>query len=110
MGLNFRKSINLPGGFRINLSKSGVGFSWGVKGARVTRTANGKTKATLSIPGTGVSYTQDLEDIGEDIKDLLDGKDEEKEEKGEKKEKKTEKKSSKKTSSTKKKTTKKKSE
>ena len=91
MGLNFRKSINLPGGFRINLSKSGVGFSWGVKGARITRTAKGKTKATLSIPGTGVSYTQDLDKIGEDVKDLLDGKDEE--EKDNKKEKKTSKKS-----------------
>lgn len=106
MGLNFRKSINLPGGFRINLSKSGVGFSWGVKGARITRTAKGKTKATLSIPGTGVSYTQDLEDLGEDIKDLLDGNDEEQEQE----EKKDEKKTTKKKSSTKKKTTKKKSE
>lgn len=102
MGLNFRKSINLPGGFRINLSKSGVGFSWGVKGARVTRTANGKTKATLSIPGTGVSYTQDLENLGEDIADLLDGKDG--------REEKAEKKSTKKSAKSKKKTTKKKSE
>ena len=102
MGLNFRKSINLPGGFRINLSKSGVGFSWGVKGARVTRTANGKTKATLSIPGTGVSYTQDLENLGEDIADLLDGKDG--------KEEKAEKKSTKKSAKSKKKTTKTKSE
>ena len=102
MGLNFRKRINLPGGIRINLSKSGVGFSWGVKGARVTRTANGKTKATLSIPGTGVSYTQDLENLGEDIADLMDGKDE--------KEEKAEKKSTKKSAKSKKKTTKKKSE
>lgn len=78
MGLRFRKSINLPGGFRINLSKSGVGFSWGVKGARITRTAKGKTQATVSIPGTGVSYVQDLDNLGEDIADLLDGKDDEK--------------------------------
>ena len=41
MGLRFRKSINLGGGFRINLSKSGVGYSWGVKGYRVTKTASG---------------------------------------------------------------------
>ena len=75
MGLRFRKSIKLPGGFRINLSKSGVGFSWGVKGARVTRTAKGRTQATFSLPGTGISYTQNLDNLQEDIQDLLDGKD-----------------------------------
>ncbi len=32
MGFRYRKSINLGGGFRINLSKSGIGYSWGVKG------------------------------------------------------------------------------
>lgn len=31
MGLRFRKSIKLGGGFRLNLSKSGVGYSWGKK-------------------------------------------------------------------------------
>jgi tetratricopeptide (TPR) repeat protein len=36
VGLFYRKSINLGGGFRVNLSKSGVGFSAGVKGARVS--------------------------------------------------------------------------
>ena len=82
MGLRFRKSINLPFGFRINLSKSGVGFSWGVKGARITRTAKGKTQATVSLPGTGISYTQDLEDLKEDIQDLLDGEDEQTENEG----------------------------
>lgn len=50
MGLRFRKSINLGGGFRINLSKSGVGYSWGVKGYRVTKTASGRTRKTYSIP------------------------------------------------------------
>ena len=79
MGFRFRKSINLPFGIRINLSKSGIGFSWGVKGARITRTAKGKTQATFSIPGTGVSYTQNLDNLQEDIADLLDGKDDEKE-------------------------------
>ena len=32
MGFRFRKSINLGGGFRVNLSKSGIGYSWGTKG------------------------------------------------------------------------------
>lgn len=57
MGFRFRKSINLGGGFRINLSKSGVGYSWGVPGARITHTARGTTRTTVGIPGSGLSYT-----------------------------------------------------
>lgn len=56
MGLRFKKSINLGGGFKVNLSGSGVGFSWGVPGYRVTKTAGGKTRQTFSLPGTGLSY------------------------------------------------------
>lgn len=59
MGFRYRKSINLGGGFRVNVSKSGVGYSWGVKGARVTKTARGTTRKTLSVPGTGFSYVED---------------------------------------------------
>ena len=55
MGFRYRKSINLGGGFRINLSKSGIGYSWGVKGYRVTKTAKGTTRTTASIPSTGIS-------------------------------------------------------
>lgn len=59
MGFRYRKSINLGGGFRINLSKSGVGYSWGTKGYRITKTASGKTRRTYSIPGTGLSYVDE---------------------------------------------------
>lgn len=59
MGLRYRKSINLGGGFRINLSKSGIGYSWGVKGYRITKTARGTVRTTVSIPGTGVSYVSE---------------------------------------------------
>lgn len=59
MGLRFRKSINF-GPFRINLSKSGVGFSIGWRGFRVSHSAKGKDQATVSLPGTGISYVQDL--------------------------------------------------
>lgn len=59
MGFRYRKSINLGGGFRINLSKSGIGYSWGVKGNRVTKTAKGTTRTTASIPGTGISYVHE---------------------------------------------------
>ena len=57
MGFRFHKRINLFGGvFRINFSKSGIGYSYGGKGARVTKMANGRTRTTLSIPGSGISY------------------------------------------------------
>lgn len=56
MGLRYRKSINVGGGFRINLSKTGIGYSWGTKGYRVTKLANGRTRRTVSIPGTGISH------------------------------------------------------
>lgn len=59
MGFRFRKSINLGGGFRVNLSKSGVGYSWGTKGVRFTKTATGKRRTTLSVPGTGISYVSE---------------------------------------------------
>lgn len=58
MGLRFRKSFK-AGPFRINLSKSGVGYSVGTKGFRVTKKANGGVRTTASIPGTGISYIND---------------------------------------------------
>jgi hypothetical protein len=54
----FRKSARLPLGFRLNASKSGLGFSWGFRGFRIGRDAKGRTVRTLSIPGTGVFNRQ----------------------------------------------------
>ena len=61
MGLRIRKSINI-GGFRINISKSGIGYSYGVKGARATKKSNGGTRLTAYIPGTGISYVKEYKD------------------------------------------------
>lgn len=55
MGFRFRKSKKI-GPFRVNVSKSGIGWSVGTKGARFTKRADGKTQTTLSVPGTGISY------------------------------------------------------
>ncbi|WP_407312511.1 DUF4236 domain-containing protein [Desulfosporosinus sp. SB140] len=59
MGFRMRKSIKLGVGFRINLSKSGIGYSWGVPGYRITKTAKGTTRHTYSLPGTGLSYVDE---------------------------------------------------
>lgn len=56
MGLRFRKSIKIGKHTRINLSKSGVGLSTGLPGARISVNQKGIRK-TLSIPGTGISYS-----------------------------------------------------
>ncbi len=55
LGLRFRKSINLGGGVRLNLSKSGVGVSAGRRGMRVG-IGPGGLRTTVGIPGTGVYY------------------------------------------------------
>lgn len=55
MGFRFRKSKSF-GPFRINISKSGIGWSVGAKGVRYTHRADGKKQTTFSIPGTGISY------------------------------------------------------
>lgn len=63
MGLNFRKSINLGKGFKLNIGKSSIGISGGVKGARVSMNSKGRKTATFSIPGTGLSYSINLNNL-----------------------------------------------
>lgn len=63
MGTRFRKSINLGNGFRVNVSKSGIGYSWGIPGFRITKTAKGKTRRTYSVPATGISHTTENRNI-----------------------------------------------
>ena len=58
MGFKFRKSVKM-GPVRVNFSKSGVGYSVGGKGFRVTKKPGGGTRTTASIPGTGISYSSD---------------------------------------------------
>ena len=59
MGIRFRKSFSI-GPFRINLSKSGIGFSVGTKGLRFTKKATGGSQVSASLPGTGLSYVKTL--------------------------------------------------
>ena len=59
MGFYLRKSFKL-GPIRFNLSKSGVGVSAGVKGARVGVNARGKKY--IHVGCGGIYYRQTLED------------------------------------------------
>lgn len=69
MGFRFRKSINLGGGFRINLSKSGASYSWGHRGYRISKTVNGSTRTTVSVPGTGISYVHETKENAEHLEE-----------------------------------------
>lgn len=56
MSFRLRKTFNLGNGIRFNLSKSGIGWSWGNHFFRKTYTSKNKTRTTLTIPNTGLSY------------------------------------------------------
>ncbi len=56
MGLRFRRRIKILPGITLNLSRSGVSTSVGVRGAHVT-VGHGQVRETVGIPGSGLSYT-----------------------------------------------------
>jgi tetratricopeptide (TPR) repeat protein len=59
VGFRLYKSVKLGKGVRLNLSKTGVGISAGVPGARYSVHSSGRTTRTVGAPGTGVSYRKD---------------------------------------------------
>jgi hypothetical protein len=54
MGWSFRRSFRL-GPLKLNLSKSGIGYSVGAGGIREGRDAEGRRYRSLSLRGTGIS-------------------------------------------------------
>jgi hypothetical protein len=58
-GLRYRKSYKVAPGLRVNVSKSGIGLSGGVRGARLGVGPRGPYMS-VGIPGTGLSYYQRL--------------------------------------------------
>ena len=70
MGLNFRKSISLGNGLKLNLSKSGPSLSFGKSGMRQSVNLKGQARTTIGVPGTGIYYTKTS-----NVKNLFGGKD-----------------------------------
>lgn len=60
MGWNFRRSVKLLPGVRLNFSHRGIGVSVGVPGARLSLSPGGRVTRTLGIPGTGIYHRQTL--------------------------------------------------
>jgi len=54
VGIRYRKSINIGGGVRLNLSRSGLGASVGIPGLRYSVSPGGRRRQTTSLPGTGI--------------------------------------------------------
>jgi len=55
MSSRFRRSIRICRGLHLNLSKSGVSASIGIRGATVNVSGYG-VQETVGLPGTGLSY------------------------------------------------------
>jgi len=60
MSLRFRRSMKLMPGVRLNFSKSSVGMSFGVPGARYTVNSKGRRTVSTGIPGTGIYNVETL--------------------------------------------------
>ncbi len=56
MGFNFRRSIKIAPGVKVNVGKKGASVSVGKRGATVNISKRG-VRSTVGIPGTGLSYT-----------------------------------------------------
>jgi len=61
MGLRFQKRIRLAPGLTLNVSKRGVSLSVGRRGATLNVGAPGGPRATVGMPGSGLSYTLRLQ-------------------------------------------------
>ena len=60
MGLNFRRSMKILPGVRLNFSKNGTGVSFGTRGARYSISPTGRRTISTGIPGTGISYREQI--------------------------------------------------
>ncbi|NJN93519.1 MAG: DUF4236 domain-containing protein [Anaerolineales bacterium] len=59
MGFRFHKSIGIGKFLRLNISKSGIGFSAGIPGLRLSTGPQG-AYFTAGLPGTGLSFRKKL--------------------------------------------------
>jgi tetratricopeptide (TPR) repeat protein len=59
MSFRLYKRVNLGAGIHLNISKTGVGLSAGIPGARYSVHSSGRTTRTVGLPGTGLYYRKD---------------------------------------------------
>ena len=59
MGWRLRRVLSF-GPFRLNVSGSGLGWSWGIPGFRYGRTATGRPYLSIGFPGLGFYWMKYL--------------------------------------------------
>jgi hypothetical protein len=64
MGLNFRKSVKIADGVKLNIGKKSAGVSVGWKYAGASFNTKSGARVRASLPGTGISYTKSLNSVG----------------------------------------------
>lgn len=57
MSTRFRKSVKVAPGVRVNVNKQSASASFGPQGLKHTISTTGKSRTTVGVPGTGVSYS-----------------------------------------------------
>ena len=60
MSFRFQRRIKILPGLRLNVSKTGISWTVGTRGASVTA-RDGKLTGNVGIPGTGLSYRKRLD-------------------------------------------------
>lgn len=60
MAVRFRKTLNLGRGLKVNISKSSVGVSAGMRGAHVSLNSKGRKTISGGIPGTGLYVSKSI--------------------------------------------------
>lgn len=56
MSLRFRRSVQIAPGVKLNLTKTGLGLTAGVRGAHYSVNTSGRVTRSVGIPGTGLYY------------------------------------------------------
>jgi hypothetical protein len=59
MGLRFRRTVRLIPGVKLNFSRGGTSVSFGTRGFWCTIGPHGRRRTTVSLPGTGMSWTEE---------------------------------------------------
>jgi hypothetical protein len=60
MAFRFQKRIKILPGLRLNVSKTGISWTVGTRGASVT-SRDGNLTGNVGLPGTGVSYRKRID-------------------------------------------------
>lgn len=55
MGFRFHRRVRLNKWVHLNISKSGLGFSLGKRGLRMSISPKGKKSVSVGVPGSGAS-------------------------------------------------------